>query len=398
MPLLLHPSPPALQPSSPALSPLPQHRRYANAEDVFRKIDRLIRAVHEEGKVVARYSTPQEYVEAKRKERTSLWPLKNATDFFPYADSPHKVWSGYFTSRPALKGYIRTSSATFSVARMLHALASAASGASVKRAPASLRKLEEALAVASHHDAITGTSRQDVAFDYAQSLAIGVAQADGVISASLNTLLGEYREWRRCARLNETVCEFTQNSTKEGSSVRIAVVNSLAQSRQEVVTVPVESEDVTITSAAGVLVPIQVYAADESVTNYARNTQEATLVASFVAHLPPLGIATYQMAVPDRRRRRSSAAALVTAPAENTQPMFPEDAEVLYPPQTYVQPSTAGHQQDLPANQSDAQRGNVTLSNEYLELNFSKSTGAPIVRAARIGCSRVNSAALLFGH
>ena len=71
---------------------------YANAEDVFRKIDRLIRAVHEEGIITARYSTPQEYVEAKRQESTTLWPLKNATDFFPYADSPHKVWSGHFTS------------------------------------------------------------------------------------------------------------------------------------------------------------------------------------------------------------------------------------------------------------------------------------------------------------
>ena len=184
--LLLHTHPPP----SPPRPPPPPPNRYANAEDVFRKIDRLIRAVHEEGVITARYSTPQEYVEAKRQESTTLWPLKDATDFFPYADSPHKVctgystpnpnpnshpnsnptptpnpnpnqvWSGYFTSRPALKGYIRTSSATFSAARMLHALASAAKLASddaAPRAPAPLRLLEEALAVSSHHDAITGT-------------------------------------------------------------------------------------------------------------------------------------------------------------------------------------------------------------------------------------------------
>ena len=39
----------------------------------------------------------------------------------------------------------------------------------------------------------------------------------------------------------------------------------------------------------------QVYEADESVTNYARRTGEAALVVSFVAELPPLGIATYQV-------------------------------------------------------------------------------------------------------
>lgn len=30
-------------------------------------------------------------------------------DFFPYADGAHKFWTGYFTSRPALKGYERLS-------------------------------------------------------------------------------------------------------------------------------------------------------------------------------------------------------------------------------------------------------------------------------------------------
>ena len=49
--------------------------------------------------------------------------------------NPHKVWSGYFTSRPALKGYIRSSSATFSAARILHALASAAKFATDDAAP-----------------------------------------------------------------------------------------------------------------------------------------------------------------------------------------------------------------------------------------------------------------------
>lgn len=31
-------------------------------------------------------------------------------DFFPYADGPHQFWTGYFTSRPALKRYERLSS------------------------------------------------------------------------------------------------------------------------------------------------------------------------------------------------------------------------------------------------------------------------------------------------
>ena len=34
------------------------------------------------------------------------WELKT-DDFFPYADCPHCYWTGYFTSRPALKRYVR---------------------------------------------------------------------------------------------------------------------------------------------------------------------------------------------------------------------------------------------------------------------------------------------------
>ena len=34
------------------------------------------------------------------------WEVKT-DDFFPYADCPWCYWTGYFTSRVALKGYVR---------------------------------------------------------------------------------------------------------------------------------------------------------------------------------------------------------------------------------------------------------------------------------------------------
>ncbi len=36
-------------------------------------------------------------------ENNIAWTVKT-DDFFPYADCPHCFWTGYFTSRPALKG------------------------------------------------------------------------------------------------------------------------------------------------------------------------------------------------------------------------------------------------------------------------------------------------------
>ena len=46
------------------------------------------------------------------------------SDFFPYNDDTqgHNMWSGYFTSRPALKGFVRESSSYLQSARQLQAL------------------------------------------------------------------------------------------------------------------------------------------------------------------------------------------------------------------------------------------------------------------------------------
>ena len=41
--------------------------------------------------------------------------FKNITSFFRYADHPNAYWTGYFTSRPAFKGYVRMMSSYYLV-------------------------------------------------------------------------------------------------------------------------------------------------------------------------------------------------------------------------------------------------------------------------------------------
>lgn len=66
-------------------------------------------------KVKAYYSTPSCYVAAV-KRATSVDNFQQKTDdFFPYESSPHAYWTGYFTSRPTLKGIVRQSSAFMQV-------------------------------------------------------------------------------------------------------------------------------------------------------------------------------------------------------------------------------------------------------------------------------------------
>ena len=59
----------------------------------------------QDGRVHAFYSTPSRYIDAVH-AANKTWTLKT-DDFFPYADRPYAYWTGYFTSRPALKGYTR---------------------------------------------------------------------------------------------------------------------------------------------------------------------------------------------------------------------------------------------------------------------------------------------------
>ena len=160
-------------------------------------MDKLIRWVNADARVHAFYSTPAAYVAAKH-SYNATWPLKR-DDFFPYADIPHGYWTGYFTSRPASKGYIRSATAFLQAARQLEA-AVAGAGSRSRSSPggasaggaggATTDALEEAISIAQHHDAITGTARQHVANDYHRRIAGGMEQAKEVVTRALSALLG----------------------------------------------------------------------------------------------------------------------------------------------------------------------------------------------------------------
>lgn len=299
---------------------------YDRAETWFINLDRLIKAVNEDGRMVARYSTPIEYVSAKRLEDIE-WPIKTSQegdDFFPYADGPHQFWTGYFTSRPALKDQVRQMSARHNAIRQVQAFAGYKNFSAVG-AVTQLLQLEEALSVAQHHDAVSGTAKQHVAFDYAKRLADGGAAADEVFWAGLSTIAGAGR-WRSCPRLNETVCEETQRGT-----TTMSVWNQLGQSRNERIYFPVVSRDVQVSLASGSNLAVQVYEAPETINNYERSTKEASLVASFVAPLLPVSLTTFTV--------------------------------------------TQGETTSLVLHASEPLNDDVVLENEFLSLVFSRESG-----------------------
>lgn len=144
----------------------------------------------------------------------------------------HWVWSGYFSSRPALKGYVRTASAYFAAARQLQAVTGGAPADAL--GPANpLFALERALATAQHHDAVTGTARQHTSYDYAASLSKGVADAEPLLSAALAQLTGFTNgNFSLCLLANATIsCPALDAPSLSSPPVLVVLYNAGSRAR-----------------------------------------------------------------------------------------------------------------------------------------------------------------------
>uniref|UniRef100_A0AAY4F0T7 Lysosomal alpha-mannosidase n=1 Tax=Denticeps clupeoides TaxID=299321 RepID=A0AAY4F0T7_9TELE len=189
--------------------------QYENANLWYKNLDKLIHYVNAKqsngSKVNLLYSTPSCYLQELHNANTT-WPLKT-DDFFPYADDAHDFWTGYFTSRPALKRYERLSNSRLQTCNQLEVLGGRRSRKGLFGEGGS-DSMREAMAVAQHHDAVSGTEKQHVAFDYAKRLAAGWGPCQVLVSNSLAALSGSDAPRVYCENLNISVCPLTESSPK----------------------------------------------------------------------------------------------------------------------------------------------------------------------------------------
>ena len=158
---------------------------YSKANTWFSNLDKLIHYAKQDGRINVFYSTPREYTESRHNQRLKYkWESRSDYDWFPYCDSDktgadesgklvsvegHAYWTGYFSSRPFLKRKVREASAMLEHCRIAE-LRHISPGQVVEKEKNPAWSLWEALAVTQHHDGVSGTSRQRVAWDYFQRL------------------------------------------------------------------------------------------------------------------------------------------------------------------------------------------------------------------------------------
>ncbi|PIN24224.1 Glycosyl hydrolase, family 38 - alpha-mannosidase [Handroanthus impetiginosus] len=277
--------------------------KYQYAHTWFRQMDKLIHYVNIDGRVNALYSTPSIYTDAKHATE-SIWPIKT-DDFFPYADRVHGYWTGYFTSRPAIKCYVRMMSGYYMAVRQLEFFRGK------KTSGPSTDLLGDALAIAQHHDAVTGTEQQHVANDYAKRLSMGYVEAEALAASSLSCLVepmssagcDNTTNFQQCPLLNISYCPASEIDLSTGKNLIVVVYNSLGWKREDVIRIPVMQEDVTVRDSAGRALESQLLPLSDthvSLRNYhvkaylgriPSKTPEYWL--AFTASAPPLGFSTY---------------------------------------------------------------------------------------------------------
>ena len=127
--------------------------------------------------VEMKYSTPERYFKEIENELNGMKHtlMRYVGDFVPLVDG--SIWTGYYTSRPYLKGKIKESSTLLRIANnlMSELLLSSTTSAlkEVNQYYENQLPLQEAVAINQHHDAITGTAKTYVSDDYIQMLVNG---------------------------------------------------------------------------------------------------------------------------------------------------------------------------------------------------------------------------------
>ncbi|KAF5479242.1 hypothetical protein F2P56_000079 [Juglans regia] len=278
--------------------------KYQYAHTWFRQMDKLIHYVNKDGRVNALYSTPSIYTDAKY-ARDESWPIKTE-DFFPYADRANAYWTGYFTSRPALKRYVRLMSGYYLAARQLEFFKGRSNYGP------NTDSLADALAIAQHHDAVTGTEKQHVANDYAKRLSIGYTKAEELVASSLACLAQSASDTgcgnptmklQQCPLLNISYCPASEADLSQGQNLIVLAYNALGWKRDDVVQIPVINEDVTVHDFEGREIESQLLplaTAYVGLRNYhvrayvgRSPTQTPKYLLAFKVSVPPLGFSTY---------------------------------------------------------------------------------------------------------
>lgn len=238
------------------------------------------------------YSTPSCYLKAVHDANLS-WTTKT-DDFFPYASDPHSYWTGYFSSRPAIKFFERMGNNLLQISKQLSVLTGRNNDYEEQ-----LTHLREAMGVMQHHDAVTGTEKQLVASDYAHLLYDAMERGTNIVSDAIKKWSGTESEVQdqprkdmySCNLLNISSCPHTENQ-----NFTLTIYNPLSQPVATPIRLPVEKAAYTVVDIAdGSHVTSQLVPIPDAVQQIPGRRSNSTHELVFLGTIPPLGYKSYKV-------------------------------------------------------------------------------------------------------
>ncbi|XP_022080688.1 epididymis-specific alpha-mannosidase-like isoform X2 [Acanthaster planci] len=138
-------------------------KQFFNATIQFENMDKLVAYINQNAKslgVQVQYATLGEYFQAVHQTNLS-WALKQEGDYLSYSSAANAAWTGFYTSRSALKGIARRAQSTLHAGETLFSIylhqPKLNRTVNTTEVLNSLQGLRWASAEVQHHDGITGT-------------------------------------------------------------------------------------------------------------------------------------------------------------------------------------------------------------------------------------------------
>ncbi|KAK7790667.1 hypothetical protein R5R35_002442 [Gryllus longicercus] len=262
--------------------------------------------------VEAQFGTLHDYFSAVHSELPAEKFPTISGDFFTYADRDDHYWSGYFTSRPFYKRMDRILINYLRCAEILYGFAWGSKKdsigsewliASESGFSKLLSEARRSLSLFQHHDAITGTAKDHVVEDYARKMLEAIKLSQHIMQQAAHFLLssnsqGSYQPDPEAVYFDLDDQRKQHHSLPEKITITIAegvepkkvvIFNSLTWTRQEMVTIQINTPYVKVTTSNGNPVNSQT----SPVFQRTGGMRDSTYQVSFVVNVEPLSLTTY---------------------------------------------------------------------------------------------------------
>ncbi|XP_074848559.1 epididymis-specific alpha-mannosidase isoform X2 [Carettochelys insculpta] len=245
-------------------------KQFFNASVQYSNMDPLLDYINKNADqfgVTVQYSTVSDYFRAVY-NRNFTWDIRNDQDFLPYSTDPFQAWTGFYTSRSALKGIARRASSFLYAGESFFTqyIQKYPAGSVCKLwALQQLRSLRWAVSEVQHHDGITGTESPKVKDMYMNHLMHGILNVKKVMASIILDIDN--------ASKNEKFYSYVSNKNPGKQGTRnveqyIVVYNPLAWNITTFVVVAMSYSAVSVYDELGHPVPAQIQSSAESPSTY----------------------------------------------------------------------------------------------------------------------------------